>query len=59
MRFWHLNIELLRQRSIKGTLNRHFGSSQFCRLLLRLKVFRIITLKCLHDSNAEYSDTAV
>ena len=37
----------------------HFGSSQFCRFLLRLKVFRSITFKYLHDSKAEYSDAAV
>ena len=30
-----------------------FGSSQFCRLLLRLKVFRSIKFKYLHNSNAE------
>ena len=38
---------------------RHLDSSQFLRLLLLLKVFRSITLKYLHDSNAEYSDAAV
>ena len=38
---------------------RHFGSSQFCRLLLRLKVFRSTTFKYLHDSNGKYSDAAV
>ena len=39
--------------------DRHRDSSQFLRLLLRLKVFRSITLKYLHDSNAEYSDAPV
>ena len=38
---------------------RHFGSSQFCRLLLRLKVFRSVALEYLHDSNADYSNAAV
>ena len=33
----------------------HLDSSQFFRLLLRLKVFRSLTLKYLYDSNAEYS----
>ena len=36
-----------------------FGSSQFCRLLLRLKVFRSVALEYLHDSNADYSNAAV
>ena len=36
----------------------HFGSPQFCRLLLRLKVFRSVLFKYLHDSNGEYSDAA-
>ena len=35
------------------------GSSQFCRLLLRLKVFRSVALEYLHDSNADYSNAAV
>ena len=39
--------------------NSQLDSSLFFRLLLRLKVFRSITLKYIYDSNAEYSDAAV
>ena len=56
MRFWHLNMTLLmvkRGHSETAILILH---NLFC-LLLRLKVFRSISLRFLHDSNAEYSDT--
>ena len=43
----------------QGHFECHLDSSQFFRLLLRLKVFRSITLKYLYDSNAEYTDGAV
>ena len=43
----------------RALLDRHFGSSKFCRLLLRIKVFKSITFKYLRNSNAEYSDAAV
>ena len=39
MRFWHINMTLLRLRSKKGTLKSPNLYLQFCRLLLRLKVF--------------------
>ena len=39
--------------------DRHLDSSQFFRLLLRLKVFRSITFKYIDDLNIEYSDAAV
>ena len=45
--------------AVKGTLNCHFGSSQFCHLLLQLKVFRSITLKYLHDSNDEWCNCLI
>ena len=43
----------------QGHFECHLDSSQFFRLLLRLKVFRSITLKYRYDSNAECSDGAV
>ena len=49
MRFWHLTLHSLGLRSNKGSLRLHLDSSQFFRLLLRLKVFRSITLKYLYD----------
>ena len=38
--------------------DRHIGSSNFFRLLLRLKMSKSITFKYLHASNTEYSDAA-
>ena len=43
----------------RALLDRHFGSPQFCRLLLWVKVIRSITFKYLRDSNAEYNDAAI
>ena len=58
MRLWHLNMTLLKvkQRHFHG--DGHLDSSQFFPLLLRLKVFRSIALKYLHDPNTEYIDAA-
>ena len=59
MRFWHLTGHSLGLRSNKGTLKPpSLFFTIFC-LLLRLKVFRSITLEYLYDSNADYSDGAV
>ena len=58
MIFWHLNMTLLRGQT-RALWDRHLDSSLFFRLLLRLKVFRSITFKYLHDWNAEYCDAAV
>ena len=58
MRFWHLTVNDIAYGQTRAFGDRHLDSSQFLRLLLRLKVFRSITLKYLHDSNAEYSDAA-
>ena len=59
MRFWHLTVNDITLGQPRALRDRHLDSSQFLRLLLRLKVFRSITLKYLHDSNAEYSDAPV
>ena len=59
MRFWHLTVIDIAQGQARALRGRHLDPSQLLRLLLRLKVFRSITLKYLHDSNAEYSDAAV
>ena len=56
MRFWHLNMTLLRVK--QG----HFESAilffSIFRLLLRLKVFRSITSRYLYDLNIEYGDAS-
>ena len=39
--------------------DRHLDSSQFFRLLFRLKALRGVTFKYLPDSNTEYIDAAV
>ena len=59
MRFWDLTVNEFAEGQTKALGDSHLDSSQFLRLLLQLKVFRSITLKYLHDSNAEYSDAAV
>ena len=43
----------------QGHFETDFCCSQFCRVLIRLKVFRSIRLKYLHYSNGDYSDAAV
>ena len=58
MRFWHLNMTLLKVK--QG----HFETAilvlhNFFGLLLWLKVFRTITFQYLYDSNIEYSVAAV
>ena len=57
MRFWHLTVNDIALGQTRALRDRH--NSQFLRLLLRLKVFKSITLIYLHDSNAENSDVAV
>ena len=52
MRFWHLTWHCFK-KSNKGIFRTPSWSSQFFRLLLRLKVFRSTKLKYLYDSNAE------
>ena len=59
MRFWDLTVNDFAEGQTRALGDSHLDSSQFLRLLLRLKVFRSKTLKYLHDSNAEYSDAAV
>ena len=54
MRFWHLTVNDIAYGQTRAFGDRHLDSSQFLRLLLRLKVFRSIALKYLHDSNAKY-----
>ena len=62
MRFWHLNHDIAKSQTT-GTLRLpswFFTIIFFCLLLiLRLKVFRSITFKCLHDSNTKFNDGAV
>ena len=58
MRFWHLNMTLLKVK--QG----HFETvilvlHNFFDLLLWLKVFRTITFQYLYDSNIGYSVAAV
>ena len=57
MIFWHLNMTLLRGQT-RALWDRHLGSSLFFRLVLRLKVFRSIAFKYVHDYNTQYSDAA-
>ena len=59
MRFWDLTVNDFAEDQTRALGDSHLDSSQFLRLLLRLKVFRSITLKYLHDSNAEYRDGAI
>ena len=58
MRFWYLNMALL--KSNKGTLRPPslFFTIFFFRLLLRLKVFTSIAFKFRYDSAIEYSEVA-
>ena len=59
MRFWDLTVNDFAEGQTRALGDSHLDSSQFLRLLLQLKVFRSITLKYLHDSNAEYRDGAI
>ena len=54
MRFWHLNMTLLRVK--QGHFETAILFFSIFRLLLRLKVFRSITSRFLYDLNIEYGD---